>query len=244
MNTTAPTRTKVPLRSVHIQQHEGPTGQLINVTVASFAATDIVLARICAQVPAGRYHKCSVTLHWNDGMKYEARYDATSPAHVDPSLASIAEHVRKANEFNAGYAPGQLDPETYAHKLAVLETTVPGLGDRCRNFLKRYSLKDDPNAKPATIERNDRPRSEPAPILRHPDPAPAKPMDPAAIVATRLQSAETMLTVILADLERALPLLLALKTEDRANDVARYAKAQKQALEIRKALAAVIKARE
>jgi hypothetical protein len=64
------------------------------------------------------------------------------------------------------------------------------------------------------------------------------------VIAARLQTIETQLVVVLTDLEKALPLLLAAKTADRANDVASYASAQKKALEIRKALAAIIKARE
>jgi hypothetical protein len=237
MNTTAPVKSRVPIAHIRIHQAEGETGRLVDATVSTWAATRLILDRICASSPKdGGYYKCDFRIMWSDRFVYEGRFDAAHPTASGYSGTDLAAQVRRVWEFNAGFAPGRLDQETYEHRLATLEKNHPGAGDAARKHLITYSLQEDPAAKPATIEKNDRPR-----IVDVPRPAP---LSPAAVLAARLQTIETQITVVLADITTQLPILMATKTADRSADVAAYAKAKAQELELRKALAAVIKARQ
>lgn len=249
MNAT--TTTRIPVKSIAISQAEGEIGKMITATVSTWAAAAIILARICSTAPKdGGYYKTDCVAVFADGETYTARFDAAHPESKGYEPADLAAHIRSHVEYLAGYrCPKHLDQATYEHQLAVGEKASPGRGAEARAFLVKYNLKDDPNAKPATIERNDRPRSEPAKILpstdilarpAHPPvPAPGKPLIP-----EMLRLIETQLTVALAEMEKEVARRIYLKTTDRANDVASVASAQAKALEIRKALAAVIKARE
>jgi hypothetical protein len=253
MNTTAPTRTKSPIKSIRITQVEGITGQLIDATVSTWAAAAIVLARICSTAPKdGSYYKCDFRCVWENKETYDGRFDASHPEYKNRDPADLAQQVRNFAEYLAGFrCPSHLDQATYEHQLAVGEKAKPGRGEEARKFLMNQSLKDDPTAKPATIEKNDRPRvmDVPAKVIPSTDiltrPVPQVPPAPTKvpIIPEMLRIIEVQLTVALAEMEKELARRLVLKTADRASDVAAYAKAKAQELELRKALAAVIKAR-
>jgi hypothetical protein len=236
MNTsTPPIRTKVPITYIEINQAEGLIDRLVKARVSTWAAANVLLARICSEAPKdGSYLKVDFKIHWSDSETYIGRFDASHPEYKNHDPADLALHVRNYAEYLAGFrCPKHLDQATYEHQLAVGEKAKPGRGEEARKFLMTRSLKDDPNAKPATIEKNDRPRVVDVPL----------PLSPAAKLNARLQTIETQITVVLSDLTAQLPILMATKTADRASDVAAYAKARAQELELRKALAAVIKAR-
>lgn len=243
MNTTAPTTTatKIPIRTIAINQAEGETARLIKATVSTWAAANILLARICAAAPKdGSYFKTDFVVTWQDGNTYSGRFDACNPGYINAEPADLERHIRSHVEYLAGYrCPAHLDQATYEHQLVVGEKASPGRGAEARAFLVKYNLKDDPNAKPAEVQVQGRER-------RHvPVPAPAKstPLVPQSLT-DKLATLETMLAHTLQEAETLLPVLLATKTADRAQDVATYTKAKARSLEIRKALAAVIKARE
>ena len=239
MNTApAPTKTKIGIKSILIDQQEGLTSALVKVQVSTWAAANALLARICAAAPKdGTYHKVSFKISWQDLETYDGRFDASQPGSSGHEVPDLSAHIRHLQEYCAGYAcPKDMDQSMYEHRLAEKEKRNPGVGDAARKFLKTYSLADDPNHKPATVQVNDRPKVLPVPQSA----APAPP----SITASRLTATHDMLVVILADLDKEILILAKSTAPTMAEAVAKYTKAKMQALEVRKALAAIIKARQ
>ena len=260
------TAKKIPVKSISIEQLEGQ-GPLIKATVSSYAAASIVLARICSTLPSvAPFHavKVSFTILFLDGESYTGRIDARHNAAPNFEGTDVQKHARDYLTFLAGMrCPKHLTQEQYEQYLADAEKRRPGSKDFATAWLINYALEDAPNLRPIAIERNDRPRpsADPAPAKpdtltytqrdgtkivheRVKDPAPVPVPGKLPIIPEMLRLIETQLTVALAELEKEVARRIYLKTTDRANDVASVASAQAKALEIRKALAAVIKARE
>ncbi len=146
MNQTAvPTKTKIGIRSITIDQAEGPVDNLCKETHTSWTDAEACVRRICQRAPQdGSYWKTDFVLIFTDQETYSGRLDITAK-----DCESLAEHVRKHLEFCAGlWKPSHLTDEQYERWLAEQEANRAGFKADALTFLTKYALHDLPTADP------------------------------------------------------------------------------------------------
>lgn len=226
-----PARTRVGVRSIHINQQEGTIGNLINTTVSTFRAANALLGRICSQAdPKGQYLKVAFTVTYLDGDTYQGRYDAKHPDANEKAAPDLAAHMRSHVEYLAGYrCPSHLDVATYEHQLMQREKATPGCGEKARAWLKTYSLIDDPSDLPAAVEIRETPMPPLSVPLR---------LANYDVIRERLAVLITGTSITLKEMEDNAEAL------KRAGNEVAHQVAKSHAMQIRKALAALIQAKD
>ena len=156
---TSATMNKIPVKSIRIEQAEGPTDRLVRATASSFEQANRYLTRIADMAPKdGSYYKTDVTITWEDGFSTQVREDVV---HVSKAAPNLAEHVRRFWAFYAGFhRPDHIDPDRYD----ALVAENPKRRDDATEALKKYALEDIPQkAAPAPARSNPAPAPRPLP---------------------------------------------------------------------------------
>jgi hypothetical protein len=80
-----------PIRSITLTRVEGPTEDCITKTVASWDAATATLREWAktAPGPGDGYDKCDYTIEWQDGERFEGRYDLVHISVKTPNFASF-----------------------------------------------------------------------------------------------------------------------------------------------------------
>jgi hypothetical protein len=138
VNTTKPPKTKIPVKSIRIEQVEGLKDALIIATVVTFKAAGGVLARICETAPKdGSHLKTDFVVTFADGNTYAGRYDARHPSTISHEGTDLAGRIRSTLLFHAGLqCPKRMTDEKYQHGL-----TPDGI-QKATTFLTCYELAD------------------------------------------------------------------------------------------------------
>lgn len=138
------TTQKVKVKSVWLARAEGRPEECIALVVDSIEAADAVLLRWSETAPGGPgddlggYDKCDFEITFEDGEKYEGRYDLV---HWSKEMPSLARHVLSFLRFHAGlWCPPHLTPTQYEDALTRFEKFCGHDRDEYVAFLDKYEI--------------------------------------------------------------------------------------------------------
>jgi hypothetical protein len=214
--------TKVPVAKISIDQAEGITGCMLNITVFSWADAARALRQIKSSAPTKVYYKTDVVVTWANGQTVAIREDVMNN---NEYKADLSASIRQRWQFYAGfYQPAHYTDEDYTNK--ILSDTKRR--DEATMMLKHYSLEDPPapaTPKPVTVDRKADIAAATKPMARMADwPAQAEIGHIATLVTGLVKRAEDPLMKGIQNAETirtlSMELRKALAALQRAEDVA------------------------
>lgn len=158
-NPPTPSRpARVPVMKIRIDQAEGTIGSLVHADAFTFSDANAWLRKIADSAPAnGSYYKTDVNVTWADGFTVYLREDVVS---IQKAAPDLMRSIRRMWSFYAGFwRPDHIDQEKYDAMVAA----EPERRDQATKALMTYALEDAPETIAKAAPASRPPKLDPAP---------------------------------------------------------------------------------